>query len=87
MFIKVCFSLIYHLTNFDALVDSGFCVIPKTTFANLCKSVFDVIIIPALNIPLYLKNGEKEGGKLQTVQYSEKEKRFLDEMKMIFHNS
>ena len=45
MFRNTPFSVIYHLRNLDDLIPSGFSVIPKIAFANLCKSIHNVKII------------------------------------------
>ena len=50
------FSVIYLLGNFDDLIQSGFQFIPKIIFANLCKPVHDVIIIPVSSDALNLEN-------------------------------
>ena len=83
---KIPFELIYHLANFAAQIQSGFWVIPKITFANLCKAYHDVIIIPASAVLSNLKNPGQGEGKLQKTEYLENEKSFLDEIKSIFHN-
>ena len=54
------FSVIYHLGNFDDLIPSGFWVIPRITFGNLCKPICDVIIIPVSSDPLNLENVERK---------------------------
>ena len=43
---KILVSVIYHLGNFDDVIQSGFWVILKITFVNLCKPIYDIIIIP-----------------------------------------
>ena len=58
MFRKIPFLLIYHLSNFDDLTESGF--IPKIACANLCKSIHDVIIIVVSSDPLNLETGKEE---------------------------
>ena len=50
------FSVIYHLANFDALIQSDFSLISKITFANLCKTFHDVIIISVSTDYLNLTN-------------------------------
>ena len=62
-FLENPFLFMYHLGNFDHLIQSGFWVIPKITFAHLCKPIHN-IIIPVLCDPLNVKTG-KEGGKIQ----------------------
>ena len=85
MFRKIPYLVIYHVRNFDDLMQSGFQVIPKITFLNLCKPVKDVIIIPVLSVLLNLETGN-EGKKLQKFEYLENIKSFLDEIKNIFRN-
>ena len=51
----------FHLGNFVDLTQSGFLVIPETTFANFCKPVHQVIIIALLSDPLNLENVERKG--------------------------
>ena len=46
------------MTNFGTLIQSGFWIVSKITFANLWKP-FDDIIIPVLNVTLNLKYEEK----------------------------
>ena len=36
---KIPFLVMYHPGNFDGLMQSGFWVIPKITFAILCKPI------------------------------------------------
>ena len=45
MFRKIPFSVIYHLSNFDSLMQSGINILINT-FAHVCKPIHDVIIIP-----------------------------------------
>ena len=59
MFRKIPYLVIYHVRNFDDLMQSGFQVIPKITFLNLCKPVKDVIIIPVLSVFWISKLGMK----------------------------
>ena len=61
---------------FPDLKQNGFSVIPKIIFANLCKPIQNIIIIPVSSDPLNLKVVEKE--KLQKIEYVENKKRFLD---------
>ena len=49
--------------NFDDLMQSGFWVIPKVTFANLSKPVSKVTIIPVSSDPLNLEAVEGKGKK------------------------
>ena len=71
--------MIYHLGDFDDLVQNGFCVIPKIRFTNLRKPLHDVMNIPASTNPLNVKIVERMGEK-------EKEKSFFDEIETIFHD-
>ena len=85
MFRKIPVSVMYNLGNFDDLIQTSFWVIPKVTFANLCKPIHDVIIIPVSSDPWIWKLDGKEKN-LQKVEYLENEKGILDEIKSIFCN-
>ena len=85
MFRKILFLMINHV-YFDGLVQSGFWVISKNKYANLCKPIHRVVIIPVLSDALNLKTVERKGRKLQKIEYLENEKSFLYEIKIIFHN-
>ena len=61
MFRKILFLAIYHLGKFDDLIQSGFGIIPNNTFANLCKPIHDVTIIPVSSDPLNLETMERKG--------------------------
>ena len=63
MFRKVPFLVIDHLSNFDDFIQNYFWVIPKITFANLCKPVQSVIIILVSSDPLILETDERKGKK------------------------
>ena len=76
----------YQLGNFDDLIQSGFCVIPKITFVNLYKTIQDIITIPVLFEPLNLKTLERNEKKLQKIEYLEDQKSFQDKINIIFHN-
>ena len=68
------------------LTISGFCVIHKNVFANLCKSSDDVIVIP---IRYFRFKSDKVGegrAETQNLEYLENEKSFLHEIKTIFHH-
>ena len=70
---------------FDALIQSGFRVIPKIIISNWCKSFHDIIIILVSTSLLNLKNlGKKEGITKNSKFKGPKE--VLDEIKSIFHN-
>ena len=42
-FRKIPLLVIHYLTKFDDMIFSSFRVIPKITFANLCKPIHDII--------------------------------------------
>ena len=62
-FRKIPFLVIFHLRN---LKQSGFRVIPKIIFANLCKTIHDETIIPVSD-SLNLENVENKGGKITKI--------------------
>ena len=64
---KIPVVLIHHLGNLDDLIQSGFWVIPKITFANSCKPIQDVIIRNFQSG----KCGKRK--KIQKIQYFENE--------------
>ena len=78
--------IIYYLTKLDNVLKSSFSVIPKITSANLCKSVDEIINYSTSICPFESGNCGKEGKKLQTFEYLENKKSFLDEIKNIFHS-
>ena len=80
MFRLISFSVIYHLDDFDDLIQSGFWVIIQITFANLCKPVCDFIIIPVSSDPLNLKNVERKKN-FKKIEYLENNNSLLDEIK------
>ena len=50
---RICIvTIIRHEKPADDLIQSGFWVIPKITFGNLCKAIHDIIIIPVSYDPL-----------------------------------
>ena len=53
---------------------------------NLCKAVYDVIIIPVLSDRLNLDNMERKEQKLQKFEYLKIENSFADERNSNFHN-
>ena len=63
-FKKFLVLVIYHLGNIDESIQSGICVIPKITFANLCKPICNVVIIPVSSDALHFGNCRKEGEKI-----------------------
>ena len=58
----------------------------KTTSANLCKPIHDIMNYSISICPFESGKCGKEGKKLQKFEYLENEKSFLDEIKNIFHN-
>ena len=67
-------------------MSSSFWVIPKTTSANLCKPIYDIINY-STSICLF-ESGKcgKEGKNLQKIEYLENKKSFLDEIKKKIHS-
>ena len=84
-FWKIALLVSYYLTKFDDIIQSGFCVIPKITSANLCKPIHDINYSTSI-CPFESGKCGKEGKKLQKLEYLENEKSFLDEIKNIFHS-
>ena len=72
-------------TKFDNLMQSGFWVIPKITFANLCEPIHDIINYFTSICPFESGKCGKEGTELQTFEYLGNKNSFLDEIKNIFH--
>ena len=72
------FLVIYHLGNFDNIIQSGFWIIPKIALANLCKPIQDVIIILVSSEPLILKTVERKKKFKKRISQERKEC-FLDE--------
>ena len=85
-FRKIPLLVIYYLTKFDDIILSSFQVIPKTTSANLCKTIHDIINYSASIWPFEFGKCGKEGKKVEKFEYLENEKSFLDEIKNIFHS-
>ena len=83
---KIPLLVIYYLTKFDDIILSSFRVIPKITPANLCKPIHDIINYSTSIWAFEVGKCGKEGRKLQKFEYLENEKRFLDEIKIIFHS-
>ena len=83
---KILLLVIYYLTKFDDVIESGFWVIPKTASANLCKAIYDIInYSTSICLSVSGKCG-KEGRKIQKLEYLKNEKSFLDEIKNTFHS-
>ena len=61
-------------------------VIPSIISANLCKSIHDITNYSTSICPFEFGKCGKEGKKSQKIEYLENEKRFLDEIKNIFHS-
>ena len=78
MFRKIPFVVVYHLGNFDDLLQSGFGIVPNITFDNLCKPIHDVIIIPVSSDPLNMESGN-EGGKILKNATPREIQSYLDE--------
>ena len=83
-FRKIPLSRMYYLTKFDLIIYRCFLFIPKLYLLNLCK-VFHVITNQSTFMGIFeSERCGKEGKKLQTITYLEKERAFLDEIKSIF---
>ena len=85
MFRKTPFLVIFHLGIFDNLTRRFSWVIPKIAFANLCKPMQDVLIIPVSSHLLKMETGRARK-KLQNTEYLENEKSFSDGIKSISYN-
>ena len=85
-FTKIYLLVIYYLTKFDGVLYSGFWLIPKITPANLCKLIHDIIYYSSSICPFESAKWGNEGEKLQKIEYLEKEKSFLGEIKKKFHS-
>ena len=83
---KILLFVIYYLTKFDNVTQGGFWIIPKITFANLCKPIHAIINYSTFICPFESGNFWKEGKKLHKIEYLENEKNFLDEINNIFHS-
>ena len=83
-FTKISLLVIYYLTKFDGVIQSGFSVIPNITPANLCKPIHDIINYSISICPFESGKCGKEEQKLQKFEYLENKKSFLDETKYIF---
>ena len=67
-------------------MQSGFWVIPESTFANLCKPIHDIINYFISICPFESGKCGKEGKELQKFEYLENEKSFFNEV-MFFYSS
>ena len=61
--------VIYYLTKFDGVIESGFWVIPKITLLNLCKPTNDIINYSTSICPFESGNGGKKEKKWQKIEY------------------
>ena len=84
-FTKISLLIMYYLTKFDGVIQSGFWVIPKITSADLYKPIHDIINYSSYICSLESGKYEKEGEKLQKIEYLETEKSFSNEIKKNFH--
>ena len=76
MFIKIPFLFIYYLTKFDVTYNS-FLIIPKTTCANLCKPIHDIINYPTSICPFESGKFGKEGKNYKKLNISRIKRAFL----------
>ena len=83
-FTKIYLLVIYYLTKFDGVIQSGFGVISNITPNNLCKPIHDIINYSISICPFESGKCGKEEQKLQKFEYLENKKSFLDETKYIF---
>ena len=61
---KTCLEkivVIYHLGSFDGLMQSGFWVVIKIAFTNLCRVIHDVMVIPVSSDLLNLESLDSNG--------------------------
>ena len=58
---NIFYPEIYQLANWDVLVQSGYTVIHKTAFANLCKKYHDFVIIQSFNLQSEWKKRLRRG--------------------------
>ena len=74
----------YCLTKFDGIISSSFLVIPKHKSASLCKPIHDINYSTSI---CPFESGKWNGReKNKKFEYLGSEKRFLDEIKNIFHS-
>ena len=57
-------------------MQSGFRVIPKFTFVNLCKAIQSIIIIPVSSDALILETVERKEKNLEKIEYIENKRSF-----------
>ena len=68
--------MIYHFGNFDDPTQSGFLVIPKSTFGNLCKPIHDVTIVTVSSDPFNFEIAERKGENYKKLNISRMKKVF-----------
>ena len=78
-FRKIPLLVMYYLTKLDDVIESGFWVIQKITFANLCKPLHDIINYSIFSCPFESAKCGKVGEKITKIWISRKWKGFLDE--------
>ena len=78
--------VIYYLTKFDGVIQSGFGVISNITPANLWKPIHEIINYSISICPFESGKCGKEEQKLQKIEHLENEKNFLDETDNIFYS-
>ena len=83
---KIPLLVIYYLTKFDDIILSSFRVIPKITFANLCKPIHDIINYSISIWPFEVGKCGKEGKNYKNLNISRTKRAFLEEIKNIFHS-
>ena len=76
-FRKNIFLVICYLTKFDDVTSSGFWVIPKTTSANLCKPIDDIINYYTSICPFESGKFRKEGKNYKKLNISRAKRAFL----------
>ena len=82
---KIPLLVTYYLTTFDDVIWGGYWVIPKITYANLCKPIHDIINYSVFICPFESRERGKEGKKLQKFEYLENEMSFFNEIKNIYN--
>ena len=75
-FTKFSLLVIYYLTKFDGVIQSGFWIIPNITSANLCKPIHDIINHSTSICPFESNKCGKEGKKIQKIAKLKNEKLF-----------
>ena len=66
----------YYVTKFDDEIESRFCVIPKITFANLCKPIHDITDCFTFISPFESGECREEGKKYKTLNISRRKRAF-----------